>query len=418
MMKVIDIAVKDLKQSFRSFFALAFMFGVPLLMTLIFVFLFGGTGGDEGESTFDLPTIYVQIANLDQGEKGIGAMLVDVLQTDETLRSFIEVAMAESAASARKAVDSQQAGVAVIIPADFSEALFQSEMQTEVEVYADPTLTVGPGIITAIVTNFSDTFSGAKIVAEVAVKQSDKIELSMTPEQINALVGEYIQIVGTVGGETGYLHVQTPEGVDQPVSTVTGVIGMVMAGTMILYAFFTAANSMQSILKEEENGTLPRLFTTPTDKRTFLYGKFLSTAVTVLVQVVVLLAFGRMVFGFEWGSVGLLILIVLGITISATTFGIFLISLVTNSRQVSIAIGGGVTATGMLGMMGIFTMGAPSKVVDAVSLLVPQGWALQSLQINMEGGSLEIIVGRLIGLLAWSVMLFLIGNHRFSRRYA
>ena len=36
-MKILDIAIKDLKQSFRSLFALAFMFGIPLLMTLLFI---------------------------------------------------------------------------------------------------------------------------------------------------------------------------------------------------------------------------------------------------------------------------------------------------------------------------------------------------------------------------------------------
>ncbi len=33
---------------------------------------------------------------------------------------------------------------------------------------------------------------------------------------------------------------------------------------MIFYAFFTGTSTAQSILKEEEERTLPRLFTTPT----------------------------------------------------------------------------------------------------------------------------------------------------------
>jgi len=42
-MKAIDIALKDLTRSFRSAFALVFMFGVPLLMTGMFYFMFGNS---------------------------------------------------------------------------------------------------------------------------------------------------------------------------------------------------------------------------------------------------------------------------------------------------------------------------------------------------------------------------------------
>ena len=39
-MKILDLAIKDLKRSFRSVFAVLFMFGIPLLMTGMFYFMF------------------------------------------------------------------------------------------------------------------------------------------------------------------------------------------------------------------------------------------------------------------------------------------------------------------------------------------------------------------------------------------
>ncbi len=68
-MKSITIALKDLSRAFRSMFALAFMFGVPILMTLLFAFLFGGVGGSNSE--FTVPKTTVQIVNLDQGSEFI-----------------------------------------------------------------------------------------------------------------------------------------------------------------------------------------------------------------------------------------------------------------------------------------------------------------------------------------------------------
>ena len=67
-MKILDIALKDMTRSFRSTFALIFMFGVPLLMTGMFYFMFGGAAkGDQG---FSVPVTKVVVANLDQGGPG------------------------------------------------------------------------------------------------------------------------------------------------------------------------------------------------------------------------------------------------------------------------------------------------------------------------------------------------------------
>lgn len=51
------------------------------------------------------------------------------------------------------------------------------------------------------------------------------------------------------------------------------MMGLTMAGQMIFFAFFTGGNSMMSILREDEEGTLARLFTTPTDRTNILMGK-------------------------------------------------------------------------------------------------------------------------------------------------
>ena len=61
-MKAIDIALKDLTRSFRSVFAVVFMFGLPLLITGMFYLMFGNIAESGG---FNLPRTKVIIANLD-----------------------------------------------------------------------------------------------------------------------------------------------------------------------------------------------------------------------------------------------------------------------------------------------------------------------------------------------------------------
>ena len=52
MLQLFAVIRKDLTQSTRSLFALAFMFLVPMLTAGLFYFIFGGFG--DGDEAFDL----------------------------------------------------------------------------------------------------------------------------------------------------------------------------------------------------------------------------------------------------------------------------------------------------------------------------------------------------------------------------
>ena len=166
-MKAIDIALKDMTRSFRSAFALVFMFGVPLLLTGMFYFMFGGAAkSDQG---FSVPITNVVVANLDRGSSGfdlakagipggsqahsLGDMVLSSLQ-DKSLASLMKVSTAASAETARADVDSQKAGVAIIIPADFSQQFSSQNGQAVIQFYKDPTLTLGPAIVQSVISQF------------------------------------------------------------------------------------------------------------------------------------------------------------------------------------------------------------------------------------------------------------------------
>jgi ABC-2 type transport system permease protein len=198
------------------------------------------------------------------------------------------------------------------------------------------------------------------------------------------------------------------------------IVGPIMGGMMVFYAFFTGASSAESILKEEEERTLPRLFTTPTSQATILAGKLLSVFMTVCVQVVVLLVAANLLFGIQWGDILPVSLMAAGIIFSASSFGVFVNSFLKNTKQGGVLFGGVLTVTGMMGMIKIFAMNSPiaQTMGDTISLLVPQGWAVRGLMQSMNGEPLESILLTLLASLAWSVAFFVVGVWRFNRRYA
>jgi ABC-2 type transport system permease protein len=426
-MKLLDIALKDMTRSFRSYFALMFMFGVPLLMGGMFYLMYSGRGNESG---FSIPATKVAVANLDAGSPGfdavraqfpagtdagsLGEWLLAALQS-ERFAGLLTVTAADSADAARALVDSQKAGVAVILPPDFSERFADPSGRATIELYSDPTLTLGPAVVQSILAQFMDGLSGAKIAAGVVAARAG----SEDPALIGPAVQQYA--AGAAADGAGpLLDARAPSAVKaaeaDPVSTV---VGLIMAGMAVFYAFFTGTSTAQSILREEEEGTLARLFTTPTEFWTVLGGKLLSVGLTVSVQMAVLLLVSGALFGIRWGSPLSAALMTLGTVAAASGFGVCLMSLMKSARQASIVIGSVVTATGMLGMAQVFGMGSPSAAtMNAVSLIVPQGWGIRGLMQAMNGAAAAELLPTLAALLLIGAALFVVGVIRFQKRFA
>jgi ABC-2 type transport system permease protein len=331
-MKLFSIAFKDMTRSFRSTFAVVFMFGVPLLMTGMFYLMFGGSPSNK--PTFTVPVTVVAVADLDQGSPSFGAvksqlpaneqadtagkLIVSHLQ-DKSLADILQVSLVNSAEAARQAVDNQTAGAAIIIPADFSAQFSDLSGKATIELYKDPTLTIGPGIVQSVLNQLMDSFSGAKIAVNTVVSQAGGADTTL----VNQVMQKYMASSQETHSAADILAVQEVAIPNKQNNAVATIIGPIMGWLTIFYAFFTGASSAQSILKEDEEGTLPRLFTTPTQHSTILGGKFLAVGLTVIVQMVTLFALGRFIFGIAWGSLVSLAFTIVGVILAASAFGIF-----------------------------------------------------------------------------------------------
>jgi ABC-2 type transport system permease protein len=315
-------------------------------------------------------------------------------------------------------VDQQEAGVALIIPAGFTRALIEPAVRASLELYHDPTLTLAPGIVTGLAERFVDGAAGTKLGLEGITAQMQAAGLTLTPADQQALAQQLIKRASEHTDSS--VIVRAAQGKTPAADPLAAMLGLVMGGMTVFYAFYTGATSAQTIMTEEEKGTLQRLFTTPVTVQTVLGGKFLATGLTVLVQMTVLLVFGRLVFNIHWGALPETALVILGTALAATSMGIFLISLLKSDKQVGMVFGVGLTITGMVGIFSAFAGGAPAAVAltERIALLVPQGWAMNAMKAGMRGDGLASVLPLFLGLLAWSAVFFFIGVRRFNKRFA
>jgi ABC-2 type transport system permease protein len=413
-MKARDIALKDLWHSVRNAMFIVFGLILPMSTGALFYFAFGGLSGDD--EGFALAPIEVQVVNLDEGQMGFsaGELLVGVLQ--DAIPDLIHAREASDASAAR----------AAIVPAGFTTAIMDLEGQAAVELYEDPTLTLGPGIVRGVVSQLVDGFAGTKIAASTAHDQLAAGAISLDATTIQAIAMEYANWTQTVseGQQTGanpLFEIQVPAAQEQGGNEgVTSILALIMAGMMVFYVFFTGAASAQSILLEEEAGTLPRLFTTPTRQSTILGGKFISTFMLLAVQVVVLVIISGLLFGVDWGEPLLVAIVIVALVILASSFGIFITSFLRDTRQGGIIYGGVMTVMGMLGMITVFTGTVPtaSNATNTVSLTVPQGWAVRAWRLLLDGAGFGEVLPTVAVMLAAGIVFFAVGVLKFRNRYA
>jgi ABC-2 type transport system permease protein len=228
---------------------------------------------------------------------------------------------------------------------------------------------------------------------------------------------EYVAWIQAAGRDGG-LTIQAPPGKTSTTNEGTAIIADVMTGMLIFFAFFTGASTAQTIITEDEEGTLSRLFTTSTPAATILGGKLAAVFATLMVQIVVTLVAGRLIFGIRWGNSLSVLMAAVALVATAAGFGIFLMSLVKTSRQAGPVMGGVMTLTGMAG--GLMTTGIPNlpAAFHTMNLFTPQGWAMRAFQAALYGGSPGEVLTPMLVSLGVGALFFVIGVLFFRRRFA
>jgi ABC-2 type transport system permease protein len=400
------------------------MLGAPLLITGLLYFAFGGlaSGGED----FNLPTSQVQIVNLDQGSEygGIdaGAMLISFLQ-DEQIQEVMIFSPAEDETAARKAIAQGDADIALIIPEGFTAAAITPDKRAAVVILQDPTLAISPGILGDLLNHFMDGFSGAKIASTVAAKQLAARHIQMDQALASEITGKYTGWLETSGhtqsGETeSGVEFVSPTGEVPESDPAASMIGPIMSGMLVFFIFFMAANSTQSIIREHEEGTLARIFTTPTSPTQILGGKFTGVLLIIVIQALLLLVSSSLIFGIDWGRPLTVALVTIGLLVVAAGFGVLIISFIQSTRQTGPVLGGVLTLTGMLG--GLFTNGIPNlpPAFDIAKLSMPQGWAMTAWERSLSGaGPVDVLIPVSV-MLVLGIIFFALGALKFRKRFA
>lgn len=420
-MRALIIAWKDLRRTYRSPAGLAMMLIAPLLLAFLLGMAFGS--GD----TFSIARVKTVLVNQDRGagagRPAAGAMLSDVL-TDPAMSDLLDVVQVDTPEKARALVDAGEADVAVIIPPDLSATLEAASADVgqaspvEVQVYRDPALTVGPAIVEAVVDKVVRVLNGARAAASTTVMLALSQGVA-SPEDLSRLAAEAAErFSAQTRSDTPVVMEQRAPVLREGESDQGPNVGsQVLVGMMLFFMLFGAATPARSILDEHREGTLPRLFTTPTPRSVILGGKYLSVLVVVLAQVAVLLVAGRLLLGARWGEAGPVVVLALCSALVAASLGLVTVSFAKTPAQAG-AVSSAIfvflglisgSFTGTIGLEGAYA------VVRRIS---PLGWLMEGWTSLLYGGSWGDIWLPVLAALGFALAFFGLATFFFQRRYA
>jgi ABC-2 type transport system permease protein len=409
----LHIAIKDLRGALRSRFFIGVAVFVPLLVTALFFFAFGGQVSQAGKGPGMAPVRTI-VVNQDAGQLQLGRLVANMLSGPQ-LRDIVSCIEMGDTALARSTLARQKADVAVIIPAGFSAAVLDSAGSAEVVVLADPVKTIGPAVVQAVLQRLLDGLSGSKILLNTYRSASRAAGVAPDGRAVAGLMQQYQQ---AAQAGSAAVVVRAPGAGEDISAMFRRMMASIFSGLMVFFAFYTGAYTALSLVREHEDGTLARLFTVPVGRARILGGKMLSVVGTVAIQAVVLVVASTLLFGLRWGQAGSSALALAGTVVASSGFGVMLASLIKNTRQGGPVLGGGLSVAGMLG--GLFTQAVPNMpaALSKVALALPQGWVIRGWNMSIAGRSMTDMLVPFGVMLAWGAVCFAIGVLVFRRRLA
>ncbi len=406
MKKILQIGWKDLRVIFRDRAALILMLLAPFVLTVAM----GLVTGSLGSSSSGIEKVSVVVVNLDQGD--LGNLLVGVLKSPD-LSQLLAVQENSDVVAARALVDTNKTAAIVIIPDGFSTSMIPENgaaTAKQIEVYKNPSRTIGAGIVQTIVEDFLNQVETRNIGGQVAMQQLVASGL-VPPQQIAQAAN---QIYTRLANDPYVLQVLTLNTKQAAAGEEQNLLIFLAPGFALLFLMYTVSLGGKSLLTERQEGTLTRLMSTPIRSSQVLVGKMTGTYMIGLAQMTILIGASALLLGLRWGDPLALVVLLITAVAAATGWGMLLAALSNSPNQVSSI---GMAMTLLFGLVGgSFFGGTLTGVIGYIGMLTPNYWGQKGFNTLANGGNLQDLLPVYAALLVMAAILLLISVSIFRRK--
>jgi ABC-2 type transport system permease protein len=394
MLRILDIASKDLLQIIRNRLTFLFLLIMPIGFTLLFGVAFGGLGG---KADARLPVGYL---NQDGGQ--ISQQLEDLLKASTVIR--IDEKDQRNITELEKLVADEKLAAALVIPVDYSESV-RTGTPLKLIFITDPANSSSQTIQTAILTASSHLMNAADTARTVVQAKND---FQAFDPAFNAAVLAWQQPPITT--------LVTTSQASKPNSQGMMSLSQSSPAMMLQFAIAGLLTAATMIVNERKTRSLQRLLTTDTSRLHILFGHYLAIFTMVSGQFILLIVFGQLALKVDYLRLPLATLLVAGSAAACIAAIGLLVGVFAKSEEQAI----------MFSLIPMFILSAlggawvplesTSTSFQAIGHLSPVAWAMDGFKnIAVRGQAFHSVLLPSGALVGYAVLFFLLASWRFQR---
>jgi ABC-2 type transport system permease protein len=390
MIRILDIAGKDLQQMLRDGKTFLFFLIMPIVFTLMFSLAFGGSGGD--------PRLPVGFRDEDQSR--VSRQLHDLLARSKVVR--LEVNPSSTTAELEAAVAEEELATAIIVPPGFGSLVLNGKPARLVFI-GDTSTPAGTTTESEALTAYIRLDNAVRTAVILEEEAGDQAPFDYIFEKV---LDSWDEPPISIVDRTSSAIPKTDSRLEQAART--------SPGTMLQFAIAGLLVSASLIVTERKTHSLQRMLTTATQRAHILLGHYLAIFVMVFVQFLILLTFGQLFLKLEYFRAPFATLLVaLSAALCLGAMGLLIGTLAKTDEQAIIY-----SLVPMFIFAGLGGAWVPLEITgptfQAIGHLTPVAWAMDGFKnITIRGQGLESALLPAGALLGYALLFFLLAVWRF-----
>jgi ABC-2 type transport system permease protein len=393
MIRILDIAGKDLLQLVRERQTFLFLLVMPIAFTFLFGYAFGGFSSDGSDPR--LP-----VGFQDEDNSSLSRQLHELLDASEVIRLEEYGRLAHTALQAR--VADEDLAAAIIIPDRYGHSLLDGK-PARLILIGDTGSPAGRSVESEVLS--------AVIRLDGAVRTA----LIMEREAGDQAPFDYALEKALSSWEEPPIRVsETTSSAIQSQDDGNEALAHTSPGMMLQFAIAGLLNSAQILVSERKTRALQRMLTTATTRSQILVGHFLAIFALVFCQFLVLLGFGQLVLGVGYLSAPLAtLLMAFTAALCIAALGLLIGTMARTDEQAIIF-----SLIPMFVLAGLGGAWVPLEVTGPIFQIIghasPVAWAMDGFKnISVRGLGIESVVLPAAALCSYALLFFVLATWRF-----
>lgn len=410
MNAILALVAKDFRIFFKDGTAVALSFFVPMLLILIFGLIFGGDGSPSASG--------IRLVVVNESESTIADTLIDALEAEPTFSVITERTLDDGTAAAidrdfARSLLVENASTyryALILPANLVADTFGLNFELLYNPQSEIENGIAQGVLQKILfakalpAMLTPEFLGIDPTtiddfnADIAAVVSEEFDIPLEDVLASFQPGQIFPFGAATTPPAN--SDDAPESAAAPADAATDFLAGLfsieseqiygkgknpaaqsVAGWALMFLLFSLSSAASSLFEERNNGIFHRILAAPVTRSHILASKFIFSASLGLMQMLVLMVFGDLLFDVITSTHQLLPLLLISTATSAaaTAFGMLLAAFSKSQAQASGLATLLILSMSALGgaMFPIFMI--PDAIRTFVSPLTPIYWAMDGI---------------------------------------